>query len=190
MSPSNRYATKPAKARQRRRTVQERLARDCRQAQHAATVLEQALHDLGLPEHLVAEVEGHLWSQQQLLGKIVGMMFPALFGCRTNSELCRVRGWDKNLPSRLLGALPKRSWLKRLRRLGLEVLVPLWRYAASKSAATRSRWTPARILVKNTCMCRPGVLQGPCNPSQAMATSRARTTHRTFHRHHRRRGVY
>jgi hypothetical protein len=43
-------------------------------------------------------------------------------------------------PSRLLRALPKRSWLKRLRRLGLEVLVPLWRYAASKSDATRSRW--------------------------------------------------
>ena len=35
---------------------------------------------------------------------------------------------------------PKRSWLKRLRRLGLEVLVPLWRSAASKSEATRSRW--------------------------------------------------
>jgi hypothetical protein len=51
-----------------------------------------------------------------------------------------VRGWDKNLPARLLGALPKRSWLKRLRRLGLEVLVPLWRYAASASAATRCRW--------------------------------------------------
>ena len=67
-------------------------------------------------------------------------MCPPLFGCRTNSELCRVRGWDKNLPSRLLSALPKRSWLKRLRRLGLEVLVPLWRYAASKSEATRSRW--------------------------------------------------
>src|SRR5262249_22284383 len=60
--------------------------------------------------------------------------------CRTNAELCRVRGWDKHLPSRLLGALPKRSWIKRLRRLGLEVLVPLWRYAASASAATRSRW--------------------------------------------------
>src|SRR5919199_1649436 len=43
-------------------------------------------------------------------------------------------------PSRLLGALPKRSWLKRLRHLGLDVLVPLWRYAASASAATRSRW--------------------------------------------------
>ena len=40
----------------------------------------------------------------------------------------------------MLGALPKRSWLKRLRRLGVEVLVPLWRYAASKSEATRSRW--------------------------------------------------
>ena len=36
-------------------------------------------------------------------------------------------------PSRLLGALPKRSWIKRLRRLGVEVLVPLWRYAANAS---------------------------------------------------------
>ena len=38
------------------------------------------------------------------------------------------------------GALPKRSWIERLRRLGLGVLVPLWRYAASKSEARRSRW--------------------------------------------------
>ena len=43
-------------------------------------------------------------------------------------------------PSRLLGALPKRSWIKRLRRLGLDVLIPLWRQTASASAATRSRW--------------------------------------------------
>src|SRR5262245_8886689 len=141
MSLETRYAKKHAKARQRRRlTAQERLARDRRQAQHAVKVLEQALHDLGLPEDLVAEIEGRLRSQQKLLGKICGIMFPPLFGCRTNTELCRVRGWDKNLPTRLLGALPKRSWLKRLRHLGLEVLVPLWRYAASKSEATRSRW--------------------------------------------------
>jgi hypothetical protein len=141
MTPSKRYAKQHAKARQRRRlTAQERLARDRRQAQHAAKVLAQTLHDLGLPEELVAEVEGRLRSQQKLLGKIIGVMFPPLFGCRTNAELCRVRGWDKNLPSRLLGALPKRSWIKRLRRLGMEVLVPLWRYAASKSTATCSRW--------------------------------------------------
>jgi hypothetical protein len=138
---STRGAKKSAKANKRRRLkAQERLARDRRQAQQAAEALEQALHDLGLPENLVAEMEGRLRSQQKLLGKIVGMMCPPLFGCRTNTELCRVRGWDKNLPSHLLGALPKRSWIKRLRRLGLEVLVPLWRYAASKSAATRSRW--------------------------------------------------
>jgi len=67
-------------------------------------------------------------------------MFPALFGCRTPSELCRVRGWDKHWPSRLLGALPKRSWLKRLRRLGLEVLEPIWRHVHDKSPATQSRW--------------------------------------------------
>jgi hypothetical protein len=141
MSLCKRSAKKHAKASQRRRrTAHERLARDQRQAQQAAEALQQALDDLGLPEDLVTEIEGRLRSQHKLLGKIVGVMCPPLFGCRTNSELCRVRGWDKNLPSRMLGALPKRSWLKRLRRLGLEVLAPLWHYAASASAATRSRW--------------------------------------------------
>jgi hypothetical protein len=141
MSPTKRDAKKHTKARQRRRrTAAERLQCDRRQAQHAAKVLVQALDDLGLPEDLIAEIEGRLRSQQKLLGKICGVMFPPLFGCRTNAELCRVRGWDKNLPSRLLGALPKRSWIKCLRRLGLEVLLSLWRYATSKSEATRSRW--------------------------------------------------
>ena len=141
MSLMQRDAKKQAKTRQRRRLkAWERLERDRRQAQHAAEALQQALDDLGLPEDLVTEIEGRLRSQQNLLGKIVGMMYPPLFGCRTNFELCRVRGWDKNLPSRLLGALPKRSWIKRLRRLGLDVLIPLWRHAASKSEATRSRW--------------------------------------------------
>jgi len=141
MSLTTRSIKRHAKASKRRRLkVQERLERDRRQAQQAAEALEQALHDLGLPANLVAEIEGRLRSQQKLLGKIVGVMFPPLFGCRTNTELCRVRGWDKNLPTRLLGALPKRSWLKRLRRLGLEVLIPLWRHAASASAATQSRW--------------------------------------------------
>src|SRR5688572_33053040 len=141
MSPAKRYARKQAKARvRRRRNAQERLERDRRQAQQAAEALHQALEELGLPNTLVSEIEGRLRSQQKLLGKIVGVLFPALFGCRTPSELCRVRGWDKNWPSRLLHALPKRSWLKRLRRLGLEVLVPLWRHVATKSAATQSRW--------------------------------------------------
>lgn len=141
MSPHTRHVKQPAKARQcRRRNARERLARDRCQAQQAIEALEQALYDLGLPDNLVKEIEGRLRRQQRLLGKLFGVMFPSLFGCRTNSELCRVRGWDKNLPSRLLGVLPKRSWLKRLRRLGLEVLIPLWRDAASKSEATRSCW--------------------------------------------------
>jgi hypothetical protein len=96
--------------------------------------------DLGLPANLVVEIEGRLRSQHKLLGKIVGVMFPTLFGCRTLSELCRVRGWDKQWPSQILGALPKRSWLKRLRRLAVEVLEPLWRHVAHKSPATQSRW--------------------------------------------------
>jgi hypothetical protein len=93
MSPNNRDAKKHAKASKRRYLkAQERLARDRRQAQQAAQALEQALHALGLPEDLVAEIKGRLRSQHTLLGTIVGMMCPPLFGCRTNTELCRVRG--------------------------------------------------------------------------------------------------
>ena len=104
MSHPRQYHKRQAKAIQRRRrTAAERLQRDRRQAQHAAQALEQALHDLGLPEDLVAEIEGRLRSQQKLLGKICGVMFPPLFGCRTNTELCRVRGWDKNLVRRESG---------------------------------------------------------------------------------------
>src|SRR5713101_1078693 len=141
MSQTKRYAKKQAKARQRRRrNAQERLDHDRHQAQQAAEALHQALEELGLPDTLVSEIEGRLRSQQKLLGKIIGVMFPALFGCRTSSELCRVRGWDKHWPSRLLGALPKRSWLKRLRRLGLEILEPIWRQVRNMSPATQSRW--------------------------------------------------
>ena len=141
MSPLKRYAKKQAKARQRRRhTAHERLRHDQQRAQRAIEALEQALHALGLPDNLVQEIEGRLRRQQKLLGKIFGLMFPPLFGCRTPAELSRVRGWDKNLASQILGALPKRSWMKRLRRLGHEVLAPLWRHVQDKSPATLSRW--------------------------------------------------
>src|SRR5262249_33232969 len=94
MSPHTPDAKHHAKARRRRyRTAQKRLAHDRRQAQRAAEALEHALQALGFPEHVVAEIEGRIRSQQKLLGKIVGVMCPPLFGCRTNTELCRVRGW-------------------------------------------------------------------------------------------------
>src|SRR5215212_10607493 len=119
MNRTRQYHKRQAKAIQRRRrTAAERLQHDHAQAQRAIEALEQALHDVGLPDNLVKELEGRLRRQQRLLGKIFGVMFPSLFGCRTPSELARVRGWDKNLPPQILGALPKRSWLKRLRRLG------------------------------------------------------------------------
>jgi hypothetical protein len=83
MSPMKRYAKKQAKARQRRRLqAHARLERDQRQAQRAAEALHQALTALGLPAHLVGEIEGRLRSPHKRLGKIVGVMFPALFGCR------------------------------------------------------------------------------------------------------------
>jgi hypothetical protein len=51
-----------------------------------------------------------------------------------------VRGWDKHWPARLLGALPKRSWRKRLQRVGQEGLEPRWRHVRDMSPATQSRW--------------------------------------------------
>ena len=92
MSRTRQYHKRQAKAIQRRRrTAAERLARDRRQAQQATEALQQALDDLGLPQDLVTEIEGRLRSQQKLLSKIVGMMCPPLFGCRTNAELCVCR---------------------------------------------------------------------------------------------------
>ena len=141
MSPMQRYAKKQAKARTRRRLkAQERLQHQRAQAQLYIEAIHQALIDLDFPDTLVAEIEGRVQAQHQLLGKIVGLMFPTLFGCRHGHELIRVRGWNKNLPSQLLGALPKRSWLKRLRRLGLEILIAIWRHTQGKSASTHSRW--------------------------------------------------
>jgi len=142
MSPMKRYANKHIKARKHRRlTAQERLKRQRAQAQHSLEALHQALKDLDFPDTLVAEIEGRLRAQQTLLGTMVALMFPTLFGCRHGHELTRVRGgWNKNIPSQLLGALPTRSWLKRLRRLGLEMLVSMWRHTQDKSASTRSRW--------------------------------------------------
>src|SRR2546428_3729038 len=147
MSPMKRYATKQAKARKRRRLkAQARLKHQRAQAQHYIEALHQALKDLDVPATLVAEIEGRLRAQQKLLGKIVALMFPTLFGCRHGHELTRVRGWNKHIPSQLLGALPTRSWLKRLRRLGREMLIAMWRHTQDTSAGTHSRW-PWRWIV-------------------------------------------
>jgi hypothetical protein len=141
MAPMKRYAKKQAKAIKRRRlNTQQRLRQQRAQAQHYIEAIHQALEDLGFPDTLVTEIEGRLQTQQKLLGKIVGIMFPTLFGCRAGHELTRVRGWNKNIPTQLLGALPKRSWLKRLRRLGLEIRISIWRHTHNQSAATQSRW--------------------------------------------------
>src|SRR5207237_4156657 len=138
---TRRYAHKQAKIIKRRRlNAQERHERRQRQAQRAIEALRQALDDLGLPADLVVEIEGRLRAQKKLLGKIFGLMCPTLVGCRSAHALTRVRGWDKNVPARILGALPKRSWLKRLRKLGHDVLSALWCHVEPMRHSTRSRW--------------------------------------------------
>ena len=124
----------------RRQQTRERLQREQARAQRHLQALERALVDLGLPETLVIEVEWRLKALGTLLGKIFGIMFPTLFGCRTTYELTRVRGWDKNLPGKVLGALPKQKWVRQLQHRGRDLLAPLWHRVEDKSPATRSRW--------------------------------------------------
>ena len=91
MCSTTRDVKRHAKDRQRRRrTAQERLAHDRRQAQHVAKVVEQALHDLSLPDNLVAEIEGRLRSQQKLLSKICGMIPTAILDCVAQICPCRI----------------------------------------------------------------------------------------------------
>jgi hypothetical protein len=107
MSLTTRSVKKHAKARQRRRRkAQERLERDRRQAQQAAQALEQALEDLGLPEDLVVEIEGRLRSQQQLLSKICGVMFPPLFGAVPTLNCAGCGAGTKTCPRVCLARCP------------------------------------------------------------------------------------
>jgi hypothetical protein len=143
------YHTRRQQARQTRQQQVKRhrlergrahLQREQTRAQRYLRALEQAMVDLGLPEVLAADLEWRLKTLGKLLGNIFGLMFPTWFGCQSIAELTRVRRWDKNLPGKLLGALPKRKWVRRVQRVGQELLVQLWQQVAAKSPATRRRW--------------------------------------------------
>jgi hypothetical protein len=141
MAPMTRAQRREYHAKHRRlQKYREQLQREQARAQRSLHALEQALVDLGLPETLATEVQWRLKAVGKLMGKIFGLMFPTLFGCRTYHELTRVRGWDKNLPSQILGALPKQKWLRQLQHRGQDLLVTLWHQVEDKSPATRSRW--------------------------------------------------
>jgi hypothetical protein len=173
MSPLKRDATTQAKARKRRRLkAQERLKPQRAQAQASIEAIHQTLKDLAFPETLVAEMAGRLQAPQKLVGQSVGLMVPTLFGCRPGHELMRVRGWHKNGPSRLLGALPTRSWLKRLRRLGLEMLLAMGHHTQEQSTSTHSRW-PGRWIVEASVFRQYGPqrgLVGTCSSGQFKRT--------------------
>ncbi len=63
---------KPRRLQQER----ERLRHEQARAPRTLQALEQGIADLGLPETIAEEVQWRLHAPQQLLGKIVGVMFP------------------------------------------------------------------------------------------------------------------
>ena len=128
-------------AKQRRlRKYRARLQQEQTRAPRCLQGWEQALGDLGLPATLAAEVEWRLKAPAKRLSKIFGLLFPPVFGCRTTDELSRVRGGDKNLPSRRLGALPTQKWVRQLPHRGQDLLATRWHPVEAKSPATRRRW--------------------------------------------------
>jgi hypothetical protein len=58
--------------------AKERQEHQQRQAQRDIEALHQALHDVGLPDALVIEIEGRLRVQKKLLGKIFSCSPPSL----------------------------------------------------------------------------------------------------------------
>jgi hypothetical protein len=141
MAPMTRAQRRDYHAKHRRsQQYRERLQREHARAQRHLQALEQALVDVGVAKMVVEEVQWRLKTVRKLLGKICGLMFPTVFGCRTHHELTRVRTWDTNMPSQLLGALPKQKWLRQWQHCGQDLLATLWRQVEDKSPATRSRW--------------------------------------------------
>jgi hypothetical protein len=124
----------------RRKRRKWRLQEQQRQAGRHLRAIERAVADLGLEQALSRVLERKLKASHRLMSKIFGVMFPVLFGCESYPELCRVMGWDKNLPGRLLGSMPKRKWIEKLRALGQDVLEALGQRVQDMSEATRSRW--------------------------------------------------
>jgi hypothetical protein len=127
---------------QQRRSQQyrERLQREQARAPRHLQALEHALVDVGVATLVGEEVQWRLQAVRQLLGKIFGLRFPTVFGGRTHHELTRVRNWDQNRPSQMLGALPKPKGLRQLPPRRPDRLATLWRQVEDKSPATRSRW--------------------------------------------------
>jgi hypothetical protein len=117
------------------RTYRDRLQREHARAQRHLQALEQALVDLGVAKTVVAEVQWRLKAGRTLLGQSFGLRFPTIFGCRTHPELTRVRGWDKNLPSRILDALPTQQWLRQWPHRGPDLLVTRWHQVEDKPQA-------------------------------------------------------
>jgi hypothetical protein len=95
---------------------------------------------VGVAETLTEAVQGRLKTVRKRLGKIFGLMVPTSVGGRTHHALTRVRVWDKNLPARRLGALPKPTWLRPWPHRGQERLATPWHAVVANSPATRRRW--------------------------------------------------
>jgi hypothetical protein len=118
----------------------ERLQREPARAQRHLQALEHALVDVGVAETVAEEVQWRLKAVRTRLGQIVGLLCPTVFGGRTHHERPRVRAWDKNLPARLVGALPQQQWLRQVPHRGPDRLVTRWRAVVDNSPATRRRW--------------------------------------------------
>ena len=91
MAPMKRYAKKQTKAIKRRRlNAQQRLSQQRAQAQRYIEAIHQAWEDVGFPDTLVAEIEGRLQAQQQLLKQAKTTIISGMGG----GSWCRDSDWE------------------------------------------------------------------------------------------------
>ena len=141
MAPMTRAPRREYHAKHRRlQKDREPLQREPARAPRSLHALEPARVDVGLPETLATAVQWRLQAGGKRMGKICGLMFPTLLGCRTDHALPRGRGWEKNRPSPIWGALPQPKWLRPLPHRGHDRLGTLWHPVEGRSPAPRSRW--------------------------------------------------
>lgn len=141
MTVPKRYYHKQEKAKRRQlKNCRRELSKKQAEAQKYIQDLERACNEIGLPEEVAKLIACKLKTQRKLLAKIFAMMFPPFFACTNYYELCRVLCWNKNLPTQILGKLPKKKWLELVSELGQDVLELVWKHTQDKSPATQSRW--------------------------------------------------
>jgi len=143
--------TRQRREQQRHLSRSQRLERRRRRAQAHSEVLEHSFLELMDKTELEPSVRDKLGRQAKLFGQLFAMMFSSAFAGGSYRQLVQRLGINKNLPGRILRALPRKSWQDRFRKMGRSILAELLCGVPQMSEASRSR-SQVTLVVDSTLM--------------------------------------